>query len=66
MSAPTKTRKDPEVKVTEMPADEARQCLGDLLDRAGFLGELIVITRRGKPIAVLVGGEEMRRLIATG
>jgi prevent-host-death family protein len=49
-------------EVTEIPADEARAALGDLLDRAGFRGERIAITRHGKRIAVLVSLEDLETL----
>jgi len=48
--------------ITEVPADEVRAKLGDLLDRAGFRGERIAITRHGKRIAVLVSLEDLDAL----
>lgn len=43
----------------EIPSDEARQRLGELIDRAGFRGERIVITRHGKPLVALVSMEDL-------
>jgi prevent-host-death family protein len=36
--------------------------LGDLLDRAGFRGERIAITRHGKRVAVLVSVDDLKLL----
>lgn len=48
---------------TEINADEARRALGDLLDRAAFKGERIVITRQYKGgVAALVSMEDLARL----
>lgn len=58
MPATKKTRKDP----PKYGADEARANLGDLLNRAGFLGERIVITRHDKGVAALVSMTDLARL----
>lgn len=49
-------------EMVQIPADEARQSLGDLIDRAGFLGERILITRHGKPVVALVSISDVQRL----
>jgi prevent-host-death family protein len=60
MNTKAKARKDDDVQPrVEIPSDEARQKLGDLIDRAGFRGERIVITRHGKPIVALVSVEDL-------
>jgi prevent-host-death family protein len=43
-------------------ADDARVALGELINRAGYGGERIIITRHGKPLAVLVGMADLDRL----
>ena len=48
----------------EVPADKARASLGDLLDRAGFGGERIVITRHDKDAAALVSIADLEQLEA--
>ena len=48
--------------LAEIGAEEARRDLGELLSRAGFGGERILITRHGKPIAGLVSIEDVERL----
>jgi prevent-host-death family protein len=59
---PNQTSARNQAEVTEVPADEVRAKLGDLLDRAGFRGERIAITRHGKRIAVLVSLEDLSAL----
>lgn len=54
----------PSSEIAEIPADEARAALGELLDRAGWRGERIAITRHGKPIAALVSIDDLKRLEA--
>lgn len=48
--------------LTEIAADEVRSQLGDLMDRAGFKGERIIITRHGKPVVGLVSVDDVLRL----
>lgn len=48
--------------VTEVGAEDARKVLGDILNRVGFGGERVVITRHGKPIATVVSCDEYDRL----
>ncbi len=58
----TKTnRKDAldELADESIPSDEARQKLGDLIDRAGFRGERIVVSRHGKRIVALVDMDDL-------
>lgn len=49
-------------QLAQVPADEARQSLGELIDRAGFMGERILITRHGKPVVALVSVRDAERL----
>jgi prevent-host-death family protein len=60
----TRSRKPTGTSPTEVPADEVRAALGDYLDRSGFRGERIVITRHAKPVAALVSIEDLKRLEA--
>lgn len=41
---------------------EAKAQLSALMARAGFGGERFLIKRRGKPLAALVGAEDLERL----
>lgn len=47
---------------TEVTADECRDALGAMLDRAGFRGERIVVTRHGKQLAALVSIDDLAKL----
>jgi prevent-host-death family protein len=49
--------------LAEIGAEEARVCFGELLDRAGFKGERIIVTRHGKPLVALVSIEDARLLV---
>lgn len=42
--------------------DDARDVLGDLVARADYAGTQTIITRYGKPAAVLIGIKELERL----
>lgn len=42
----------------------AREILGDLVNRAGFGNERIVVLRNGKRVAALVGMRDLERLQA--
>ena len=42
----------------EVTSAEAREHLGDVINRAAYGGERIVLTRRGKPIAAVVSIED--------
>lgn len=51
--------------MTEVGAEEARRGFGDLLDRAAFRGERIIITRQYKGgVAALVSMDDLRKLEA--
>lgn len=54
-------RKD---KHETIAADLARAKLGDLLDRVGFGGERIVITRHDKRLAALVSIADLEKIEA--
>lgn len=56
--------KPDEVKRQEIGAEDARAQLGELIDRAGFKGERIVITRHGKPLVALIGMDDLAALDA--
>jgi prevent-host-death family protein len=43
---------------------EARDRLGEIVSRAQFGGEHTVLTRRGKPVAVVISIDELRELQA--
>ncbi len=43
-------------------ASEAKAHFSELLARAAFAGERFLVERRGKPVAALVGLEDLRRL----
>jgi len=57
MATKTDDRKDTERET--IPSDEARQRLGELIDRAGHRGERILISRHGKAIVALIGMEDL-------
>lgn len=50
----------------EISVTEARAQFSELLNRVGYGGEEVVITRHGKPLAVLMPAGESRRESATG
>lgn len=41
---------------------EAKASLSELMARAGYGGERFLIERRGRPLAALVGAEDLKRL----
>ena len=43
-------------------ANEAREQFSDLLNRAAYAGERIVIERRGKVVAAIIGPADLARL----
>jgi prevent-host-death family protein len=47
----------------QVSIEEARRTLGDLVDRARMTGEPTMITRYGKPGAVLVSADEYQRIL---
>lgn len=62
--AATKTPRKDNGRQTEAPADEVRQAFGDFLDRAGFRGERVVVTRHGKRVAALVSIADLEKIDA--
>ena len=50
----------------KVPVGEAKAHLSELMARAGYGGERFLIERRGKPLAALVGVEDLRRLEGDG
>lgn len=42
---------------------EARKRLSDLANRASYSRETIFLTRRGKPVAVIIGFEDYQQLL---
>lgn len=61
MKEATESRKD-ELPPNEVGADDAKRSFGDLIARAGFGNERIVVTRHGKPIAAIVGLKDLAAL----
>lgn len=55
-------RKDEAPARTTFSTDEARVTLGELSLRAGYGGERIILTRRGKPVAAIVGLRDLAKL----
>jgi len=54
------------VMVKKVRVTEAKAHLSALMARAGYAGERYLIERRGKPLAALVGVEDLERLEAEG
>jgi prevent-host-death family protein len=54
------------VMVKKVRVTEAKAHLSALMARAGYAGERYLIERRGKPLAALVGIEDLERLEAEG
>ncbi|WP_305782377.1 type II toxin-antitoxin system Phd/YefM family antitoxin [Symbioplanes lichenis] len=46
----------------EVPVTQARAEFADLINRASYGGERIVVTRHGKPIAALISAADLERL----
>ncbi|WP_306211865.1 type II toxin-antitoxin system Phd/YefM family antitoxin [Actinoplanes sp. RD1] len=46
----------------EVPVTQARAEFADLINRASYGGERIVIARHGKPIAALISAADLERL----
>ncbi len=56
-------RKDESVEeVSEVTATEGRIRLTELMNRAGFQGERIVLTVHGRRVAALIGMKDFERL----
>jgi prevent-host-death family protein len=54
------------VMVKKVRVTDAKAHLSALMARAGYAGERYLIERRGKPLAALVGVEDLERLEAEG
>jgi prevent-host-death family protein len=54
------------VMVKRVRVTEAKAHLSTLMARAGYAGERYLIERRGKPLAALVGVEDLEQLEAEG
>lgn len=61
MPKPVGSRKAPTAERT-VTSREARRLFGDLLNRAEYAGERIVVTRRGRVVAAIIGPDELREL----
>ena len=48
-----------------LPVSEARDCFPDLVEKAGRLQNRFIITRHGRPDAVLMGHDEFESWIET-
>lgn len=57
----TKSRRKQRTSVT---ADQARDDMKDLLNRAEFGGERVIITRHGKPAAAVVSIDDLEKIEA--
>ena len=63
MEEPTEGRK-PESQRIEVASADGKDRFGELLGRAAFGGERIVITRFGKPVAAFIGLRDLETLEA--
>jgi prevent-host-death family protein len=52
------------VEMLKLPTSDAREQLAELVNRAAFQNERIVLTHHGKDVAVLVSVEDLARLEA--
>lgn len=50
--------------MSELPISEARDRLGEVVSRAEHAHERTVLTRRGKPVAVVISLDDLRELEA--
>lgn len=57
----TTKRRKPRTSVT---ADQARDDMKDVLNRAEFGGERVIITRHGKPAAAVVSIDDLEKIEA--
>lgn len=48
----------------EVPVTEARAAFSDLINRVGYGGEHIILTRHGKPLVALVPAAEVQEPLA--
>ena len=51
-----------ETTVLEMSTVEARENFSDLINKAAYGNERVVLTRRGKPLVAVVSLEDLERL----
>lgn len=49
--------------MADVPLAQARDRLGDLVNRASYRGEPVYLTRRGHRVAAIVDAEQLERLI---
>lgn len=64
MATDTEGKAGQEVLIDEgIGLELARATLGDLVLRAGFGNERIVLTRKGKQTAALIGMKDLKRLL---
>ena len=61
MEEPTEARKTEGGRI-EIASAESKDRFGELLGRAAFGGERIVITRFGKPVAAFIGLRDLETL----
>jgi prevent-host-death family protein len=47
----------------DVPLGQARDKLGDLVNRASYRGEPVYLTRRGHRVAAIVDAEQLERLL---
>lgn len=65
MAGPSGVVKDDAAELGEsVPVVDVQKRLSELLNRAAYAGERIVVTRNGKPTAALVGMDDLERLRA--
>jgi prevent-host-death family protein len=60
----TTSRSPAELEETSMPTSRARLDFGDLLNRAAYGKERIVLTRRGRALVAVIPLEDLERLRA--
>lgn len=60
----TDPRTPTEIEETAMPTSRARLDFGDLLNRAAYGKERIVLTRRGRALVAVIPLEDLERLRA--
>lgn len=67
MSASTDSGKSDETgPITDIGAEDAKRSFGELLGRVRYGNERFMITRHGKPVALLVGIDRQSDLAPTG
>ena len=48
---------------TTIPVNQARQHLGELIEQAHYLGKPFLLTRAKKPMAAIIGSNELARIL---